>query len=303
MKIMVTGGAGFIGSHLVDRLITEGHQVMILDDFSTGNKKFVNPKAELTELDIRDTDEVNKFFKSFKPEAVFHLAAQISIRESTENPEYSQEVNVQGSQNIISASKEYGVKKIVFSSTAAVYGENQNLPLKESEPIKPTSPYGEQKMVIEKELEESGIPSIVLRFANAYGPRQGTIGEGGVIGVFCQRLNGGEPLNITGNGEQTRDFVFVDDIVDANIKVLECDKEFAIYNVSTTKETSINNISEQLLSISQKNVKVEHSDTIKSEVVRNSLDNRLIKEETGWSDKIDIQEGLINTWEWFNKNI
>jgi len=300
---MVTGGAGFIGSHLVDRLITEGHQVMILDDFSTGNKKFVNPKAELTELDIRDTDEVNKFFKSFKPEAVFHLAAQISIRESTENPEYSQEVNVQGSQNIISASKEYGVKKIVFSSTAAVYGENQNLPLKESEPIKPTSPYGEQKMVIEKELEESGIPSIVLRFANAYGPRQGTIGEGGVIGVFCQRLNGGEPLNITGNGEQTRDFVFVDDIVDANIKVLECDKEFAIYNVSTTKETSINNISEQLLSISQKNVKVEHSDTIKSEVVRNSLDNRLIKEETGWSDKIDIQEGLINTWEWFNKNI
>ena len=307
MKIIVTGGAGFIGSNLVDRLITEGHETVILDDFSSGNEKFVNSKVKVVRVDIRDADSVDKAFADFKPEAVFHLAAQIDLRKSIENPEMDYEINVTGSKNILESCVKHGVKRFTFSSSAAVYGDNQNLPIKESEPIAAQTQYGKSKAEIEVELKEkvqkNGIKAVVLRYANVYGPRQGTVGEGGVIAVFCQRLNSGEPLKINGNGEQTRDFVFVDDIVDANLKVLSSKKDFAVYNVSTSKETTINDIAEKLLSISKKGVKVEHSDAIKSEVIRNSLDNHLIKKDMEWSDRINIQEGLEKTWEWFNKNI
>jgi len=307
MKIIVTGGAGFIGSNLVDRLITEGHETVILDDFSSGNEKFVNSKVKVVRVDIRDADSVDKAFADFKPEAVFHLAAQIDLRKSIENPEMDYEINVTGSKNILESCVKHGVKRFTFSSSAAVYGDNQNLPIKESEPIAAQTQYGKSKAEIEVELKEkvqkNGIKAVVLRYANVYGPRQGTVGEGGVIAVFCQRLNSGEPLKINGNGEQTRDFVFVDDIVDANLKVLSSKKDFAVYNVSTSKETTINDIAEKLLSISKKGVKVEHSDAIKSEVIRNSLDNHLIKKDIEWSDRINIQEGLEKTWEWFNKNI
>jgi UDP-glucose 4-epimerase len=303
MKIIVTGGAGFIGSHLVDRLIKEDHQVMILDDFSSGNRELVNKKAEVTEVDVRDAEEVNKAFESFKPEAVFHLAAAVDLRESIKNPEKFHEINVKGSQNIIKASQENGVKKFIFSSTAAVYGDNQNIPIKETEPVTTFTPYGEQKAEIEEALKESGISSIILRYANVYGPRQGTVGEGGVIAIFCKLLNQGEPLKINGSGEQTRDFIFVDDIVSANIKALDTDKKFNLLNVSTSEQTSINELSQQLLTISGKSVKVEHTEQVLGEVLHNSLDNGQIRQEFGWSPQIEVNEGLKKTWEWFNKNI
>ena len=304
MKILVTGGAGFIVSNLLDRLINEGHETLILDDFSTGNKKFVNPKSQVVRADIRDAMAVHKAFEDFKPEALLHLAAHIHLRKSIENPEMDYEINVIGSKNILESCIKHGVKRFTFSSSAAVYGDNQNLPIKESEPIAAQTQYGKSKAEIEVELKEkvqkNGIKAVVLRYANVYGPRQGTVGEGGVIAVFCQRLNSGEPLKINGNGEQTRDFVFVDDIVDANLKVLSSKKDFAVYNVSTSKETTINDIAEKLLSISKKGVKVEHSDAIKSEVIRNSLDNTLIKQEMGWEDKVSLEEGLERTWKFFN---
>tara|TARA_Y100000310_G_scaffold95394_1_gene93204 strand:+ start:5578 stop:6489 length:912 start_codon:yes stop_codon:yes gene_type:complete len=303
MKIIATGGAGFIGSHLVDRLVIKGHHVMILDDFSSGNREFVNPKAELSETDIRDTDAVNDAFSSFGPEVVFHLAAQIDLRESLENPEKSYEVNITGSKNVIRAAQSFNVKKVIFASSGAVYGDSQNLPIKESEPITKSTPYGEQKAEIEKALKESGIPSIVLRYANVYGPRQGTIGEGGVIAIFCKKLISDEPLTIFGSGEQTRDFINVNDIVSANIAALESSQKFGIYNVSTAHETSINDITKKLLTISNKSVKVERTEPVLGEVLHNSLDNSKIREKFAWSPKIDIIQGLKETWDWFSKNL
>ncbi|MBI2637150.1 MAG: NAD-dependent epimerase/dehydratase family protein, partial [Parcubacteria group bacterium] len=202
--------------------------------------------------------------------------------------------------NVISASKAAGVKKFIFASSAAVYGDNQNLPIKETEPVKPTSPYGEQKAEIESALKESGIPSIILRYSNVYGPRQGTIGEGGVVAIFCKKLLTGAPVTVCGTGEQTRDFVYVDDAVSANIKALSRAKDFGIYNVSTGIETNINALASMLLSASQKGTKIEHTEPILGEVLRNSLDSGLAAGALNWEPKINTTEGLKKTWEWFN---
>ncbi|MBU2575972.1 NAD-dependent epimerase/dehydratase family protein [Patescibacteria group bacterium] len=301
MKILVTGGAGFIGSNLTDRLISEGHQVVILDDFSAGNEKFVNPKSSVIQCDIRDAKKVDQAFASFKPDAVFHMAAQIDLRKSIEDPKADYAINVTGSKNVLSSAQKHGVKKFVFASSAAVYGDNQNLPIKESESIKAEMQYGKSKAEIEQALKESGIKSVVLRYANVYGPRQGTIGEGGVIAKFCKRLVRCELISIFGTGEQTRDFVFVQDIVDANIRALSSDKDFAIYNVSTARETSVNNIAGMLLKISGKNCKIKHLDPVKGEVMRNSLDNQLIKKELMWKPCTSLDLGLSETWKWFKE--
>lgn len=303
MKVIVTGGAGFIGSHIADSLISEGHEVVILDDFSAGNREFVNAAAKVLEADIRDSDAVNRAFAEHRPKAVFHLAAMIELRESFKDPKAAYGVNVAGSLNVINASKQAGVKKFIFSSSAAVYGDNQNLPIKESEPIKPTSPYGEQKAEIENVLRASGIPSIILRHSNVYGPRQGTRGEGGVVAIFCKRLAASASLTIFGEGEQTRDFVFVDDVVKANTRVLQSGKNFAVYNVSTGIETSVNQLANLLLSASQKEATIEHTESISGEALRNSLDNRFARETLSWEPKTSIPEGLQKTWEWFSANL
>ena len=307
MKILIIGGAGFIGSNLVDRLISEGHSVMILDDFSSGNEKFVNPKAQVARCDVRDAKTVSGVVSEFKPEAVFHLAAQIDLRKSIENPQEDYDINVNGSKNVLDVAVKHGVKKFIFASSAAVYGDNQNLPIKEIEATNAQTQYGKSKAEIESELKEYsqlyGIKSVVLRFANVYGPRQGTIGEGGVIAIFCKLLNQNKPLKIFGTGEQTRDFVFVEDIVAANIRALSSKKDFAIYNVSTSRETSVNTIANQLLKISGKSCKIEHQSPVKGEVLRNSLDNHLIIEELAWKPNIDLQEGLNRTWDFFNTSL
>lgn len=303
MKILVTGGAGFIGSHIVDGLISEGHEIVILDDFSAGNREFINPAATVIKADIRDADSVSRAFAEHKPEAVFHLAAMIELRESFKDPKAAYGVNVTGSMNVINASKAAGVTKFIFASSAAVYGDNQNLPIKESEAVAPTSPYGEQKAEIERALKESGIPSIILRYSNVYGPRQGTMGEGGVVAVFCKKLAVGSSLTIFGDGEQTRDFVFVDDVVRANIKALSSNQKFGMYNVSTGIETSINTIASILLQEAQKDTTIERTKPVAGEVVRNSLDNGLAARELGWQPSVGIQEGLGVTWEWFRTNV
>lgn len=300
MKVIITGGAGFIGSHIADGLIIKGHQVMILDDFSAGNRAFVNAAAKVAEADIRDAGAVNRAFAEHKPEAVFHLAAMVELRESFKDPKAAYDVNVAGSMNIINASKAAGVKKFIFSSSAAVYGDNHNLPIKESEPVKPTSPYGEQKAEIENALKESGIPSVVLRYSNVYGPRQGTVGEGGVVAIFCKRLVASASLVIFGNGEQTRDFIFVSDVVSANLKALASEVTYAICNISTGIETSVNELASALLSVSQKRATIEHTESVPGEVLRNSLDGRFARETLSWEPKTNMPEGLKKTWEWFN---
>jgi len=303
MKTLVTGGAGFIGSHLVDGLIIKGHEAVILDDFSAGNRAFLNPAAKVIEVDIRDADSVDRAFKEHAPEAVFHLAAQISLRESFKDSQAAHGVNVIGSMNVINASKAAGVKKIVFASSAAVYGDNRNLPIKETEPIKPASPYGEQKAEIERALKESGIPSIILRYSNVYGPRQGTVGEGGVVAIFCKKLAAGSPLIIFGDGEQSRDFVFVSDVASANIRALSSNQNFGVYNVSTSAETSINEFTSILLQEAQKETTIEHTQAVPQEVIRSSLDSAAAARELNWKPATGFSAGIAETWQWFSKHL
>lgn len=299
MRVLVTGGAGFIGSHLVDALITRGHQVMILDDFSTGNRAFVNPKAKVAAANIHDYKKIEKVFKSFKPRAIFHLAAQIDIRSTFEDKKrYATD-----SMNILRLAQIYGAKHLVFSSSAAVYGVNIKFPLKEHYEILPVSAYGHSKANFESSLASiyrgDKMKVVILRYANVYGPRQGTVGEGGVVAIFCKRLLAGKPLTVFGSGRQTRDFIFVEDVVAANLRALKSKREAAVYNISTNKETSVNEIVRQLLSVSGRQVKVNHSKPVKGEVRRSALDNRRAKRELGWSPKVLIGKGLKRTWEWF----
>jgi len=305
MKILVTGGAGFIGSHLTDRLIKEGHQAMVLDNFSTGSKKFVNPKAKVARVDVRDAKKVDSAFKKFKPRIVFHLAAMIDVRESLRNPTKDYEVNIAGAVNILEACKNHKVKKFIFASSAAVYGDNKNLPLPETEAPTPISPYGASKAAVEQfghaYQDLYNFDVICLRYPNVYGPRQGTVGEGGVIAVFCKNLAKDKGLNIFGQGRQTRDFIFVDDIVEANIRALKSKKKFMVINASTNKKTSISSLAKELLTISGKNAKIKHLKAIKGEVLHSCLDNRLIKKELNWKPGASLPEGLKKTWEWFSK--
>ena len=302
MKIIVTGGAGFIGSHLTHRLISEGHQVMILDDFSAGSKDFVHHEARVEEVNILDWPKVESAFKSFAPEAVFHLAAQIEIRSDfSDSRRYATDA-----MNILQWSKHCGVKRFIFSSTAAVYGDSQHLPIKESEFYAPTSVYGISKMNFEQHLlgehRDASLQTVVLRYANVYGPRQGTVGEGGVVAIFCKKLLANEPLTIFGSGEQTRDFIFIDDVVESNLLALPANKGGLVYNVSTAQETSINELAQLLLQISGKNVEIKYTAPAPGDVLRSALGNALIKQELGWEPKVNIDQGLKKTWQWFKEN-
>ncbi|MBI4135106.1 MAG: NAD-dependent epimerase/dehydratase family protein [Candidatus Sungbacteria bacterium] len=303
MRVLVTGGAGFIGSHLTERLIKEGHQVMILDDFSTGSEDFVPDDVLIERIDIHDWKKVETAFGRFKPEAVFHLAAQIDIRSAFPDAKrYATD-----SMNILQWSKKYGVERFIFSSSAAVYGNNQNLPVSENEPAVPASAYGRSKQNFEQHLLsehlQEGMKAVVLRYANVYGPRQGSVGEGGVVAVFCKALAKGASLGINGSGEQTRDFIFVEDVVELNVLALKSEKRQAVYNVSTGIETSINKLAEMLIALSGKRVGVAHGAEVAGEVERSALDNRLVQQELGWEPKVALREGLEKTWKWFEKNI
>ena len=307
MRIIVTGGAGFIGSHLTDALIKEGHQVMILDNFSSGNKKYLNPKAFVKKADICSDKSIKSIFASFKPQAVFHLAALIDVRISMKSPKKDYDVNVGGSMNILEACREYRVGNIIFSSSGgAVYGDATKLPTSESCPPDPLSPYGTSKFVFEEYLKlyhkMFNIKTIILRYPNIYGPRQGSVGEGGVIAVFCKNILSGKDLKIFGSGKQTRDFVFVGDIVKANIKALKSKLNFGVFNISSARETSVNQITEKLLKLSKAKIKIKHINANKGEVMRSRLSNALAKKDLKWSPGISLEKGLAFTWEWFEDN-
>ena len=205
--------------------------------------------------------------------------------------------------NILQWSKHYGVKRFIFSSSAAVYGDNRNLPIKESEPYAPTSVYGVAKVNFEQHLvsehRQRAMQTIILRYANVYGPRQGIVGEGGVVAIFCKRLLANEPLVIYDSGDQTRDFTFVDDVVESNLLALNSSSDGVVYNVSTGVQTSVNQLAQSLLQISGKNVEIKHEPAIAGEVAHSALDNSLIRKELGWGPQVSLPEGLKRTWEWF----
>lgn len=303
MKILVTGGAGFIGSHIVDKMIEKDYEVVVVDDLSTGRKENLNPKAKFYRLDIRSFAELEKVFEKEKFEFVCHQAAHVSVRESLQDPVFDAQVNILGSLNILQGCLKYGIKKVIFASTGgALYGDADILPTSETYPPKPISPYGVSKLSVEHYLHyykmEYKLDYVVLRYANVYGPRQDPFGEAGVVAIFSQKIAKNAQPIINGDGKQTRDFIYVDDVVSANLLALKSDFTDT-FNVGTGKQTSINELFHLLVSISGKKVKEVHGPEQKGEQRVSALDCRKIKEKLGWEPKVKLEDGLRKTYEWF----
>jgi len=305
MKILVTGGAGFIGSHFVDRLIEDGHQVVIVDNLSTGKKENINLKAKFYQIDISDA-ELLDIFKEEELEVVFHLAAQIDIRKSVADPIEDAKTNILGSLNLLENCKKFNIKKVVFISTGgAIYGDADIVPTPEEYSALPVSPYGVAKLSVEKYLnyyyQIFGLNYVVLRLANVYGPRQDPLGEAGVVAIFCNKLSKNEQPTIYGDGKQTRDYVFVEDIVNAGILALKQDK-IGIFNVGTGKEISVNELFQELARIIGIKIESIHKPLRIGEQQRSCLDYSKIKQELGWEAKYSLEQGLSKTIKWGKHN-
>jgi len=302
MKFLVTGGAGFIGSHLVDRLIKEGHKVAVIDNLSTGRKENLNPKAKFYKIDICSY-RISQIFKKEKPEVVFHYAAQIDVRKSVKDPVEDAKINILGTLNILENCKKYNIRKVIFASTGgAIYGDADIVPTPETYPELPLSPYGIAKLTIEKHLsyyyKVFGLPYVSLRLANVYGPRQNSKGEAGVVAIFCDKMLSKKQPIINGDGKQTRDFVFVDDVVEANISALKKDK-VGIFNIGTARETDVNTLFKKLRELTDSKCAKIHGPTLPGEQKRSCLDYSEAKRELGWQPKYSLDKGLKKTVEWF----
>ncbi len=304
MRILVTGGAGFIASHVVDAYINEGHEVSVIDNLSTGSRDNLNPRTRFYQADIRD--DISSLIKDIKPEIINHHAAQINVRASVEDPAADAAVNIIGTLKIIQAGLNNGVRKIIFASSGgAVYGEQDYFPADESHPARPLSPYGVSKLTCEKYLYyyrcNFGLDYISLRYSNVYGPRQNPFGEAGVVAVFAHRLITGEQPVINGDGQQTRDFVYIDDVVKANMKALEIG-DSGEFNISTATETSVNELFNNFIEISGKKLDAFYGPAKKGEQQRSCLSYKKAKDILGWTPSVPISEGLKNTVKWFLEN-
>src|SRR5918995_2273316 len=303
MRALVTGGAGFIGSNLVDRLLARGDEVTVIDDLSTGKRENLSPAlgagARLVEADIRDAQGIADVFRDAQPEVVFHLAAQIDVRRSVADPELDSRINVGGTINVLSASLDAGVRRFVNTSTGgAIYGENRVRPAPEDHPVEPEAPYGQSKHAAEGYAELfrrlHGLSTISLRYGNVYGPRQDPLGEAGVIAIFCGKLLEGDRATIFGSGEQTRDYVYVDDVVDANLRAAESDASGPI-NIGLGQQRSVLDIVRVLNGHSDNGFQPEHAPERPGEVQHNALDPSRAREALGWEAKVELEEGLKRT--------
>lgn len=302
MRIIVTGGAGFIGSNVVDGYVKEGHDCLIIDDLSTGKIKNINPKAEFCKISILDAG-IEEIFVRFKPDVVNHHAAQMDVRRSVADPVFDANTNIIGMLNLLENCKRHGVRKFVFASTGgAIYGEQERFPADEGHPTRPLSPYGVSKLAGEKYLyyykANFNIDYCILRYANVYGPRQDPHGEAGVVAIFIQKLIKGEQPVINGDGKQTRDFVFVKDVADANIKAILFN-ESGIFNIGTGIETNINCLFHELVKLTDINCKEVHAPQKEGEQRRSVIDGAKAKKVFGWTPKVLFNEGLRETVEYF----
>jgi UDP-glucose 4-epimerase len=303
MKTLVTGGAGFIGSNLVDALVERGDEVTVLDDVSTGKRRNLESARgrgiELLELDIRDAEAVGAAVDRTRPETIFHLAAQIDVRKSVADPANDSRINVEGTINVLSAAQTTGVRRVVNTSTGgAIYGEGQIIPAPEDHPVAPEAPYGLSKFCAEKYCELftrlHGLSTVSLRYGNVYGPRQDPLGEAGVIAIFCGKLLEGARPTIFGDGLQTRDYVFVSDVVDANLRAAESESTGAL-NIGGGAETTVLDIVEVLGARASAAFEPEHAPERPGEVRRIALDPSRAKSELGWEAQVGLEEGLERT--------
>lgn len=298
MKVLVTGGAGFIGSHIADALLAANMQVYILDNLSTGSISNVNPGADFLKKDIRDRD-LKELFERERFDYVVHQAAQTTVSNSLANPYYDCEVNVLGLVNILEASKATGVRRIVFASSAAVYGDTELLPIAEECEINPTSFYGESKLTGESYLKmyyrNFGLEYVALRYANVYGERQADSGEGGVISIFSKKLLTGNPVTVYGDGNQTRDYVYVKDVAAANYEALFTADANRSFNISTATETSVNELITIMSQITKRKLLAVHADPRESDIRRSVLNNGAAQRSLEWRPTYTLAEGLYLT--------
>ena len=306
MKILVTGGAGFIGSHIVDAYTAAGHEVTVVDDLSSGVRGQVNPKARFVELDIRDAS-LGDLFRSGKFDVVNHHAAQMDVRRSVADPGFDASVNILGGLNVFEHARATGVRTVIFASTGgAIYGEQENFPATEEHPTRPLSPYGITKLTSEKYLfyyrEVFGMNSVVLRYANVYGPRQNPHGEAGVVAIFSNKMLAGEQPIINGDGKQTRDYTYVGDVVNANVLALNV-KGSNVFNVGTGIETDVTTLFRHLTGLLNLSCREEHAPAKAGEQRRSVIGAQKIRSELGWKPEVTLQEGLKKTAEYFKANV
>lgn len=302
MKILVTGGAGFIGSHLVDALVERGEEVLVIDDLSTGRREYVNPKAQFVERDICAAAALD-VMRAFKPEVIFHLAAQKSIPESLKHPAKDAHINLVGLCTTLEAIPGSGLQKFIFASTGgAMYGDEAKLPATEELPANPSSPYGLAKYASERYLEVWSklhhFQTVSLRFANVFGPRQDPYGEAGVIAILAKRAVGKEPMRVFGTGKHTRDYVYVADVVLAFLSALDS-KAQGTYNIGSGQETSVLDIIQHLSKVVAQELPIDHQPEVVGEMARSSLDARKASTALHWQVSVPLEKGIRQTYEWF----
>ncbi|MEO6795642.1 MAG: NAD-dependent epimerase/dehydratase family protein [Candidatus Dormibacter sp.] len=298
MKVLVTGGAGFIGSHICDRLAEDGHDLVVLDDLSTGHVEQVQPRARFYQMDL-GSPWLDELFRIEQPQAVIHQAAQASVRRSVDDPVFDARVNVLGIIALLQASVKHKVQRVLFASTGgALYGDATVTPTPEDYPTRPVSPYGASKLASEGYLRTfhalHGLSYAALRYANVYGPRQDPHGEAGVVAIFTRRLLNGEPVRINGDGRQTRDFVYVRDVSEANARAL-VSPAIGSFNVGTGTETDINTIFSILKRLTGSDVPAQHGPGLAGEQQRSVVDPRAIAATMGWKPTTDLETGLEAT--------
>ncbi len=302
MKILVTGGAGFIGSHVVDAYVAAGHEVLVVDDLSSGKRANLNPKAAFHHLDILDPATA-ELIAAERPDVVNHHAAQMDVRRSVADPIFDARVNVLGTIGLLDAARRAGVRKFLFvSSGGAVYGEQETFPAPESHPTWPVSPYGVSKRSGELYAHffstEYGLPFVAFRYANVYGPRQDPHGEAGVVAIFSGKMLRSEPVTINGDGTQTRDYVFVEDVARMSRLALECEATGPV-NVGTGVETDVNTLAEKLRTAAGGSSELRHGPAKAGEQRRSVVDCRRAADTFGWRPEVSLDEGLARTVEYF----
>ncbi|MEI4789877.1 NAD-dependent epimerase/dehydratase family protein [Bacillus sp. FJAT-53060] len=305
-KVLVTGGSGFIGSHTVEKLIEKGYEAIVLDNFSTGSKENIaHLSVQCIEADITKP-EVGEIIKQIAPDYIIHLAAQVSVAMSVKDYIYDQEVNIKGSLHVIKAASEIGVKKVIFASSAAVYGDPVYLPVDTAHPLQPGSPYGLSKLTVERYLEMAKslyhVDYCILRYSNVYGPRQDALGEGGVVSIFSDKFAKHEAPFIFGDGEQTRDFIYVGDLAAANVKALTAQSNVCL-NISCGDSITVNELFQTMKRVTKSHLEPIYKPQREGDIVHSTLANEDTKRVLAWEPVVTLQEGLARTISYYEQEV